>query len=136
MRFLKASAIWLCILLCAILNGAFREAVLLPNMSQRYAFVVSGTLLAACIVAVSLLLIGWLGYLNTAQYLRIGALWLVLTLVFEFSFGRLVQQQTWPELLEAYTFKQGNIWPLVLVVTFFAPLVAARVRNLRYGVRR
>ena len=54
----------------------------------------------------------------------------MLTLVFEFSFGRLAQHKTWAELMEAYTFKGGNIWPLVLVATFIAPWLAARVRGL------
>ena len=57
-------------------------------------------------------------------------LWLCLTLTFEFSFGRFVQHETWSTLFEAYTFKDGNLWPLVLVVTALAPLLAARVRGL------
>jgi hypothetical protein len=32
-------------------------------------------------------------------------------------------------MLEAYTFKDGNMWPLVLVITFLAPLVAHRLRG-------
>lgn len=36
----------------------------------------------------------------------------------------MVQGQSWTEMLQAYTFKDGNIWPLVLVATFVAPLVA------------
>jgi len=31
-------------------------------------------------------------------------------------------------LLEAYTFKDGNIWPIVLLVTLVAPLLAVRLR--------
>jgi hypothetical protein len=48
---------------------------------------------------------------------------------FEFTFGRLVQGKPWPQLLEAYTFKDGNIWPLVLLVTTLAPWIAARLRK-------
>ena len=40
-----------------------------------------------------------------------------------------VQHQSWQQLVEAYTFKDGNLWPLVLVVTFVAPLLAVRVRS-------
>jgi hypothetical protein len=32
----------------------------------------------------------------------------------------------WAELFEAYTFEDGNIWPVVLLVTLFAPLIAVR----------
>lgn len=128
MRLFKAAAIWLVILVCAVLNGVFREAVLLPAFGTPVAFVLSGMILCVCIVTVSLVLIGWLGLLDTQQAVRIGTIWVSLTLAFEFGFGRLVQHRGWPELLEAYTFKDGNIWPVVLVVTFLAPLLAVRIR--------
>jgi hypothetical protein len=129
MLFVKAAGIWLLILVCAVLNGALREAVLLPAFDKPVAFVASGLLLSLLIVAVSLLLVPRIGVLDSSRALRIGALWLLLTLVFEFSFGRLVQGRTWAEIVEAYTFRDGNIWPLVLVVTLLAPLIAVRLRS-------
>lgn len=125
----KSAAIWLLILGCAVLNGALREVVLVPHLGKPGALVLSGILLSACIVLVSLGSIRWLGRLGTSRALLVGLFWLCLTLAFEFGFGRLVQHRTWSELLEAYTFKDGNIWPLVLVVTLFAPLLAARLRG-------
>jgi hypothetical protein len=129
MLFLKAAAIWLLVLLCAVLNGGFREAFLLSRMERDAAFLLSGVLLSICIVAATVLSIQWLGLPRKSRALAIGLFWLCLTLAFEFGFGRLVQHKTWPQLLEAYTFKDGNIWPLVLVVTFFAPLIATRLRG-------
>jgi len=129
----KAAAIWLLILLLAVLNGGFREAVLLPSMGKPLAFVLSGILLSACIVVVSFVLVPRMGRLSTAQSLNLGLLWVGLTLVFEFSFGRLIQGRPWHELLQAYTFKDGNIWPLVIVVTFFAPLLAVRFGKRRHA---
>lgn len=126
---LKATAVWLVILGCAVLNGGLREGVLMPSLGKPIALVISGVLLSIVIVAISLLLVPWLGRLNTSQCLYVGLLWLCLTLSFEFGFGRLVQHQSWQQLVEAYTFKDGNIWPLVLVVTFVAPLLAVRVRG-------
>jgi hypothetical protein len=55
---------------------------------------------------------------------------IILTLAFEFTFGRLVQSQSWRQLLDAYTFKDGNTWPLVLVVAALAPWLSARIRGL------
>lgn len=126
---LKATAAWLLILVCAVLNGGLREALLMPSLGKPAALVLSGVLLSIVIVAVSLLLVPRLGRLSTSQGLYIGLLWLCLTLIFEFGFGRLVQHQSWQQLGEAYTFKEGNIWPLVLVVTLVAPLLALRVRG-------
>lgn len=129
MILLKAAAIWLLILVCAVLNGGFREAVLLPALGKPVGLALSGLLLSACIVIVSFVFVPRLGRLGGSQCLSLGLFWLCLTLAFEFGFGRLVQNRTWPELFEAYTFKDGNIWPLVLVVTFFAPLLAVRLRG-------
>lgn len=58
----------------------------------------------------------------------IGFCWLILTLAFEFSFG-LWQGKSWQVLVEAYAFKEGNIWPVVLLVTVLAPYLAARLRG-------
>jgi len=127
---LKAIAAWLLILVCAVLNGALREAVLIPQLGQVAGLVASGVLLCLFVLSVSVALVPWFGPLRAPHYLLLGLLWLCLTLAFEFGFGRLVEQRTWATLLEAYTFKGGNLWPFVLIVTALAPLMAARIRGL------
>src|SRR5574342_169504 len=129
MVLLRSLAAWLLILVFAVLNGGFRESVLLPNLGKPAALVLSGALLSACIVIVAVVLAGWLGLKGVSRCLSVGSFWLCLTLTFEFGFGRLIEGLSWPEMLEAYAFRDGHIWPLVLVVTFFAPLVAARLRR-------
>lgn len=134
MFLLRSVTAWLLILVIAVLNGSFREAVLLPNLRPPVAFVLSGVLLSLGILIVTIALAGWLRLRHLSQCLFVGMLWLCLTLAFEFGFGRFVEGLTWAEMLEAYTFKDGNIWPLVLVVIFFAPALAARIR--RRGAHR
>lgn len=124
----KALAIWAGIVVLAVLNGTFREAVLVPNLGSATGLVLSGVLLSALIVSIAWLSLPWLDVRRPAALLAIGFGWLVLTLVFEFSFG-LGQGKSWTIMLEAYTFKGGNIWPIVLVVTALAPCLAAKIRN-------
>ena len=126
---LRAFALWLLILVFAIANGGLREAVLLKAFAHETAFILSGLLLIACILAIAILTIKWLGKLASSQYALVGLLWLLLTLAFEFGFGLLVRNQPLDTLLEAYRFKDGNIWPLVLVVIAAAPMIAALVRK-------
>jgi hypothetical protein len=122
----RSLAVWLLILLLAIVNGAFREAVLLPLLGDPSAHLVSGALLIGCIAVVSYLLVPRLGARSRRQLVNIGLFWLALTLAFEFTFGALVQGKSWSEVLAAYRFEGGNIWPLVLVVTAIAPLLFGR----------
>jgi hypothetical protein len=119
----------LAILTLAVTNGFLREAVLLPNLNKPVAFATSGILLSILIVVVAVLFFPWLKLRSESSCLAVGALWLGLTLVFEFGLGGFVQGRSLSEMMEAYTFKDGNLWPLVLVVTFFAPLVAFRLRR-------
>jgi hypothetical protein len=134
MLILKVLAVWLLILVCAVVNGAFREGVLVPRFGSLPAYVVSGVLLSLCIVAVSTALVSWFGQLPVSSYLLLGILWLILTLAFEFGVGHFLRHKTWPQLFEAYTFQGGNLWPIVLIVTTLAPLLAAYLRGLLPGV--
>lgn len=125
---LKALTIWLCILALAIANGLLREAVLLPAFGIPSAFIVSGLLLSALIITVAWLSLPWLHLRRPQQVWLVGFGWLALTLAFEFSFG-LAQGKSWPVMLEAYTFNDGNLWPVVLAVTACAPFIAAKMRR-------
>jgi len=129
MLVLKAFLGWMLILLCAVINGALREGFLVPQLGPAAALAVSGVLLVACILVVSVALVPWFGALDVSRCLWIGLFWLCLTLSFEFGFGRLVQHQSWGQLLEAYTLHEGNLWPVVLAVTLLAPLLARRLRG-------
>lgn len=125
---LKALAVWAVILLLAIINGAVREAILLPGLGAPAGLVLSGALLCAMILAAAYLTLPWIGSRHVPHLWGIGFGWLALTIAFEFSFG-LWQGKSWSTLVEAYTFRDGNLWPVVLVVVALAPNAAARLRG-------
>ena len=125
---LRLLASWLVILALAFANGAFRELLLVPRLGNPWALLLSGLLLCGCVVLVAGWSLGRLPVATTRQALGVGALWLALTLAFEFGFGRLVQGKSWGELLGAYTFAHGNLWPLVLLVILLGPAAAHRLK--------
>ena len=127
---LKAIGLWLLILGLAIANGGFRDAVLLPALPRHAAYVVSGLILMACVFGVTGLFVSRLGVRSSTGYALIGLFWLVLTLLFEFGFGLLMRGESLASLLQAYTFRDGNLWPLVLLAVAVAPLTVARLRHL------
>ncbi len=126
----KALAIWLVILGCAALNGMLREFVLIPKLGSVAGLVLSGVLLSMVIVGVTCLALPWLGIVSARALWMVGAGWLIATLVFEFGMG-LSRGETLSEIVGAYTFKGGNLWSVVLVVTASAPWLASRIRRQR-----
>ena len=126
---LKVVAWWAAILVLAILNGALREGFLIPTFGTFAALIVSGLTLSLLILAVAFIAVPSFGALSAAGYWRVGLSWLLMTLVFEFSFGLLVQHKELSELLQAYTFKGGNIWVVVLASTLVSPWLAAYLRH-------
>ncbi|HEU4645564.1 MAG TPA: hypothetical protein VFS80_08370 [Burkholderiales bacterium] len=128
MPLLRSLLAWLVILGLAITNGVLREEILIPALGKPGGLILSGVLLCMLIVLVAYGLLRFTRHLTASKSLLIGVLWLSLTLAFEFSFGRYVQHKSWAELLDAYAFKEGNIWPVVLVVTLLAPYLAFRLR--------
>jgi len=124
----KAVLVWVGILVLAVVNGAVREAVIIPVLGLTYALIVSGVLLMSLIFGVTYVALPWMEAHKTTHLIVIGLGWFCLTVVFEFSFG-LLQGKSIPELLNAYTFKGGNIWPFVLFVTASAPYLAAKLRG-------
>ncbi len=137
MLLLKSLVAWVLILCLAVANGALREAVLIPSLGRAGGLVLSGVLLCVCVALVAYVLVRIEQGILVKQSAFVGVLWLCLTLAFEFGFGRYIQHKPWPELLAAYTFKGGNLWSIVLLVTLLAPywatLAHARSRHAKSG---
>ncbi len=127
---IKAAIIWLDILLCAIANGVLRTIVLIPHLGQLPSMVISGVLLSTIILVITYLSLPWLHVRDKRRLLQIGMLWLAATIAFEFTFG-LARGVAMETLLAAYTFQDGDLWPLVLVVIALAPWMMNYVREHR-----
>lgn len=124
----KSLVVWLLILGLAVANGLLREHLLVPYLGAVPGMVMSGVLLSILIFAVAYLLLPWLGARRPTQFILIGVGWLVLTLIFEVSFA-LLRGQGVADMLGAYAFRGGNLWPVVLLVTALSPWLAARLRG-------
>jgi len=127
---LRVVSWWAVILVLAILNGTLREKFLIPAFGNFTALITSGLILSVLILLVALIAIPGFGPLSAKGYCLIGLGWLFMTLIFEFSFGLFVQHKEFSVLLRAYTFKGGNIWPVVLASTLVSPWLAAHLRGL------
>jgi hypothetical protein len=119
----RAFLTWLVLLIGAVGNGAFREAVLGPRLGVAAAQAVSTLMLSVFIVVLGWLALPWIRPESVRHAWAIGAGWLALTLAFEFLAGHYLFGKAWSVLLEDYDVRAGRTWVLVLVVTALTPIV-------------
>jgi hypothetical protein len=120
-----AAGAWLLFMLSAIASGALRELLLRPLLDEPLAHQVGTLFVCAVIVAIIHLFVSRTRP-TPAQALRIGAGWLGLTVLFEFTVFHFVVGHPVSELLAAYDLTEGSLWPLVLLCELLAPWWFAR----------
>ena len=112
---------WLGGPLIGIANGSLREVAYRDRVGERTAHQIS-TGSAIALFAGSFELLARLRPLtSTREALQVGAVWLALTIAFEFGFGRGVAHTSWDELLADYDVRKGRLWPLVLAWIALGP---------------
>ena len=126
----RTVVIWLGLLALAVLNGGFREAVLVPRYGREGAQAASTIILSVLILVVGWISIPWISPRTLQDAWTIGVLWVTLTLAFEFLAGHFVFGKPWNELLADYNLLAGRIWLMVLIVTLMTPVVAFTKRGL------
>jgi hypothetical protein len=130
MIFLRAFAIWLIFIAVESLNGTLRELWLVPTLGGVRAHQVAFVTGSMVILAIATLFIRWLHASKTLQLFQVGLLWLVLTLGFEISLGRLIFGYSWERIFADYNLSQGGLMGFGLMLLLFAPLIAAQLRGL------
>lgn len=117
----RSGLVWLLLLVTAIANGAVRQGWLIPAWGEAVGHVLSTLVLSLLILGVGWLLSGWLDIASNAEEWLVGAVWLVLTLTFEFIGGRFLFGIPWEKLLADYNLAQGRVWLLVPLITLLTP---------------
>ncbi|HEX2219895.1 MAG TPA: hypothetical protein VHG35_13905 [Gemmatimonadales bacterium] len=126
----RGLVVWCLLVVLAVLNGGVRDTWLSPLLGDTVGRAISSLMLSGLILLATWLTIGWIGPRTAGQALTVGAIWLGLTLAFEFGAGHYAFGKSWGELLADYDVSRGRIWILVLIVTSVAPVWAARLRGL------
>ena len=115
---------WLVFMVTAIANGAFRESMLIPRFGDQVGHWLSTAMLCTFLIVEIVVFLEIAGDGESrAELLGLGAMWLALTLAFEFGFGRFVEKKPWREMLADYNVFKGRVWPLVLLVILLTPVV-------------
>ena len=112
----------------AFVNATLRELVFVKQFSEFRTHQLSTiTLIILCAIYV------WLVYpllhiQQAKQALLIGFVWVLLTVAFEFSLGRLTNK-SWEYLFKDYHLLAGRIWLVFLFCLFLLPYLFYLLRN-------
>ena len=126
----RAIAVWLVLIAAEMIHGVVRSILLTPrvgDMQARQIGVFTGSLMN---LGITHFFMQWIGARTTRALVGVGVVWVVLTVVFEVAFGRLVMRSTWERIRSDYDLPHGGLLPIGLVALAGSPLVAAQVRRL------
>jgi hypothetical protein len=119
---------WLGLMLLAILNGSVRQFGYARRLGDLRAHQLS-TLIGLAVFSAYLWMLARVQPIGTpAQAVGIGALWLAMTLLFEFGFGHYVAGHPWSWLLADFNILRGRLWILILAWCALAPWVSHRLQ--------
>jgi hypothetical protein len=114
---------WLILLVIAVSNGFVREATYGRKLTELHAHqlsTVTGMLFSGVAVW------GFSRFVpieSERSAIFIGAIWLGLTVAFEFLFGRLVGGYSWRKLVFDYNLLAGRVWLVFLLWLLLLPYI-------------
>jgi hypothetical protein len=121
---------WLVLLVIGFSNGVLRQLGYARFFPERTANQISGaTAVVAIGIAVFLLTRAWPLSLPRQAW-RVGAVWGVLTFLFETGMG-LAGGHPWSEIFGAYAIWEGQLWPLVVAFIIVSPRLALAAHSRR-----
>jgi len=111
---------WLALPFFAVLNGLVRDTTYGPSMGRDLSHSVSVAPLLIAIVVWAMWVSRRWPLPDGRTALRVGVMWLALTLAFEFGLGAL-QGSSMEEMLAEYDITRGRLWPLIPLATLLVP---------------
>lgn len=121
--FLYPLGIWVLMAVVAILNGGFREVVLIPRIGDYPGHVLSTALLVIAILSISFVYFWWAPIEYTqVELLLVGLLWTALTVGFEFLVGY-AEGTPVSVTLGQYDVFAGQVWIAVPLTLLVSPLL-------------
>jgi hypothetical protein len=120
---------WFPMVAIAVANGALRQTWYGQHLSELRAHQISTlTAVLAFSVYIWVVVRRWRPD-SAAKAFAVGMLWLVMTVAFEFLFGRYVAGHTWERLLHDYDLLAGRLWIGLLIWVAVAPYLFFRLQT-------
>jgi hypothetical protein len=125
---LRALAAWVLIIVAETVHGVLRQWLLVPVVGDLRARQIGVLIGSAIIFAIAWALARWIDARTLGAQLAVGAVWIVLTVCFEYALGRLLGFTT-ERMLADYDVARGGFMLFGLAFMLVALALAARVRR-------
>jgi hypothetical protein len=109
-----------------VVHGVLRTLYLAPLVGDLRARQIGVLVGSALILIIARLVAPWLRARTSRAQLLVGAVWLVLTLLFELILGLVLLGYSWERMALDYDVLRGGLLPFGLVILALAPWLAAR----------
>src|SRR5688572_23048203 len=118
---------WMLFIPVAIINGLIREKLFRPKAGELRAHQISVlTACAAFFILAYFMLNRSVRETADKKLLLTGAVWMVMTVLFEFGFGHYAGGASWKRLIQDYNVREGRLWILVLLTLFMTPFLVKK----------
>lgn len=128
---LKYLAAWFGMMIIAVINGSVREVLYKPHVGELAAHQISTLTLFIMFTAYFWFLDSIWPIETGVQAWTIGAIWVVMTLAFEFGVGRYVSGNSWSKVLYDYNLLAGRVWVFIPIWVLIAPYILFILRKSR-----
>lgn len=122
----RALLAWLLMIGAEVAHGVLRTMFLVPVIGMHRAAQIGVAIGSALVLAIAWLTRAWRAGASNRTLLGIGALWVLLTVAFEFAFGRYVIGYSFAYIAGDFNLFAGRLLLLGLAVMLFAPRIVAR----------
>lgn len=120
---------WLPMPVLGVINGTGRQVLLKMFFDDQVANRVSVFTLIILLFTYGLLIKNKLQITSKVNAIICSAIWVLLTLAFEFGFGLYVFHTPMEKLLADYNLAQGRLWPLILFFTGLLPFILRKLTS-------
>jgi hypothetical protein len=125
----KGMVVWLVFIVLESLNGIVRIIWLTPALGVIWAEYLAFGTGSVLLLAIATLFIRWLKISQRSQLLKVGLLWMFLTLVFEITLGRTIFKYSWQDIAANFNVFKGKLLPVELLLLCLAPAIATKLRE-------
>ena len=120
--------LWIPMIVIAFANATFRQLVFIKHMNELRAHQLSTITLIVLCAVYAWIIFSFLHVQSTTDAFVAGALWVFLTVIFEFTLG-LLTGRSFSYLLHDYNLMEGRIWLFFLLSLFLLPYLNYIIRT-------